>query len=416
MSQKSNRALYGSYAYRDEKATNLPTRFPRVMGPNCIKYLQEVIDSGLQVDMVGRFEKAFAEKLGIKHCIATPGCTPALAALAAAFEFEPGDEIIVSPLADYGTIMGLIKENYIPVFADTEPNSVNLSARTIEKCITDRTRAILVVHKTGIVCDMDPINELARKHNLIVYEDACQSIFSTYKGRFAGTLSRAAGFSFDPEKTMGSDTGGCVVTNDDELAEKIRFIAHSRGGVSEVGFGRKHIKAGYAYRMAQCTAGICLAQLEIIEENVRKIDKLSRLLIEMTKDIPGVNPIEIPEYQEIYSCWMFSITIAPNVFKCSAEEFAKQLVEEGLPGAGLGKYYLMPVACTFLNENAKKKIYPYSIPPASYEYSYDENTCPIAWNFVQNWIRWTSLTEKWTEKDCEVAADIIRKVADRNRR
>ncbi|NPV10113.1 MAG: aminotransferase class V-fold PLP-dependent enzyme, partial [Anaerolineae bacterium] len=238
------RARYGAAAHLGERG-KLPTPFPREMGPNCLKYLQEVVDSGLTVDMMGRFERAFAQKLGVKHCIGTPGCTPALAILAAALDFEPGDEIIVSPITDYGTIQGLCAENYIPVFADTEPGSPNLSARTIEPLITERTRAILCVHKTGLICDMDPINQLAARHGLFVYEDACQAVMGRYKGRLAGTLSRAGGFSFDPEKTLGSDTGGCVVTDDDELAERMRFIGQSRGAQMKEHFGRLHTERGY---------------------------------------------------------------------------------------------------------------------------------------------------------------------------
>src|SRR5262249_15198723 len=111
------RAQYGAAAAVGQKGL-LPTPFPRIMGPNCQKYLQEVIDSGLTVDMIGRFEQAFAAALGVKHCIATPGCTPALGVLAAALPFAPGDEIIVSPITDFGTIQGLCLENLIPVFAD----------------------------------------------------------------------------------------------------------------------------------------------------------------------------------------------------------------------------------------------------------------------------------------------------------
>jgi dTDP-4-amino-4,6-dideoxygalactose transaminase len=220
MSDTPRRASYGAQAHEDEVGS-LPTAFPRAIGPNAAKYLQEVVDSGLTVNMIGRFEQAFADAYGVGHCIATPGCTPALAALAAAFDFDPGDEIIVSPITDYGTIQGLVREGYIPVFADTEPDTVNMSAATIEPLIGDRTRAILVVHKTGIICDMDPINELAHARDLIVYEDACQAVFGEYKGRLAGTLSLAGGFSFDAEKTMGSDVGGCVITDDDELAGRI---------------------------------------------------------------------------------------------------------------------------------------------------------------------------------------------------
>src|SRR5215218_830271 len=144
------RATYGAAALANGEAL-LPSPFPRIIGPKCGQYLQEVLESGLTVDMIGRFEKRFAEMMGVKHCIATPGCTPALAILAAAFPFQPGDEIIVSPITDYGTVQGLCVANYIPVFADTAPGDINVNAETIEAAITDRTRAILAVHKTAIV-------------------------------------------------------------------------------------------------------------------------------------------------------------------------------------------------------------------------------------------------------------------------
>jgi len=336
--------------------------------------------------------------------------------LASAFAFPPGSEIIVSSVTDYGTIQGLVRENYIPVFADTDPGSINISAETIEPCITDRTHAILVVHFTGLMPDMDAINALAAKHGLIVYEDACQAVFSEYKGRYAGTCGKAAGFSFDGEKTMGSDVGGCVVTNDGELAERLRLVGQSRGGVAEPIFGRRHVVAGYAYRMPQCTAAICLAQLEIIREQVAHRDKMVRLLTSLIAEIPGISPLPIPDWQDVYSCWMFCITIDPEAFTCGSDEFAQQLSDAGITGAGTGRYYLLPEACTFLEENARNKVYPYSMPPASREYSYGADSCPNARDFLENMIRWSTFCEKYQPEHCELAADIIRQVADRNRR
>ncbi len=300
MSDPKPPATYGARAVAGLTG-QLPNPFPRPLGPNAMRYLQEVVDSGLTVDMLGRFERAFAERTGARHCIATPGCTPALAALAAAFGFEPGDEIIVSPITDYGTLQGLVRENLIPVFADTEPGSVNLSARTIEPLLSDRTRAILCVHKTGLMCDMDPILGLARSRGLVVYEDACQAVFSTYRGRYAGTLGLAGAFSFDSEKTMGSDVGGCVITDDDALAERLRFIAHSRGAAQEPGFGRVHAEPGYALRMPQCTAALCLAQLETIAENVAHRDTMARRITALLSEIDGLTPLGVPDYQEVYS-------------------------------------------------------------------------------------------------------------------
>jgi dTDP-4-amino-4,6-dideoxygalactose transaminase len=414
MDSKLKRAKYGATAHENMKG-KLPTLFPRIMGPNCMKYLQKVIDKGLAFDMAGIFHQTFAKEYGVKHCIPTPGCTPALAALAASFPFQPGDEIIVSAITDYGTVQGLMAENYIPVFADTEPDTVNISAATIEPCITDRTRAILVVHKTGLLCDMDEINKLAKKHDLIVYEDVCQAIFGEYKGRLAGTLSLAAGCSFDAEKTMGSDVGGCILTNDDDLAEKIRFIGQSRGAVNYPNFGRTHLEYGYAYRMPSCTGAVSLAQLEIARPNVAQRDKMARLLTKMLSEIPGIKPLPIPSYTTVYSCWMMGFSIVPEMFSCGAEKFAEELLEEGIPGVGLGKYYLMPEALLCLQNSAKNKIYPFSTPPASRDYTYDESTCPVAHEFLKNFIRWSTFSEKYTPEHCKIATEIVRRVADRNR-
>ena len=414
MSSQSTRAKYGAEAFADFKG-KLPQTFPRTMGPNAMKYLQEVVDSGLTSNMVTRFEQAFAKAMGIKHCIAAPGCTAALNILSAALDYHPGDEIIVSSITDYGTVMGLIKENLIPVFADTEPDLPIISAKTIEPLITNRTRAILAVHFTGTICDMDPIVALAKKHNLLVIEDVCQAVFGKYKGRLAGTLGHVAGYSFDSEKTLGSDVGGCIITNDDHLSEHIRFVGQSRGAQMVEGLGRVHAMNGYALRMTLSTAAITLAQLEIIHPDVDHIDKMIRRITQKLADIPGIIPLPIPDYMDVYSCWMAGFSIDPKAFCCNAESFAKQVADAGLTGAGLGKYYLMPAALPFLTDQAKKQIYPYSLPPASRTFEYRADTCPNAKAFLENYIRWTTFCEKYQPEHCDLIADIVRHVAEKNR-
>lgn len=409
---KFERAKYGAAAYAGQTG-ELPAPFPRTMGPNTMKYLAEIVDSGMSCNMIGRFEEAFAKAIGVKHCIAAPGCTPSLAMLAAALPFKPGDEIIVSSVTDYGTIQGIIRENYIPVFADTAPGTVIVSAETIAPQISDRTRALLVVHKTGTICDMDSINALAKRHGLLVVEDCCQAVFGQYKGRVTGTLADVAAFSFDGEKTMGSDTGGCVVTNDDELAERMRFMGQSRAAVMEPHFGRRHVEAGYAFRMPLCTAAVTLAQLEIAPENVAQRDRMARLIASLLSEIQGITPHPIPDYMNVYSCWMMSFSIDPLAFRCDTEELGRQISEKGL-GVGMGEYYLMPEACTFLQRNAREKIYPYSLPPASKEYTYGADVCPNAREYLRHWLRWSTFCEKYQPHHCERVAEIVREVAERN--
>ncbi len=409
------RAQYGAAAYAGFTGA-LPSPFPRTLGPNALAYLKEVVDSGLTVDLVTRFETAFAKAMGVRHCIAAPGCTNALAVLAEALDFAPGDEVVVSPITDYGTIMGIIKKGLIPVFADTEPGSPNLSARTIAPCLSDRTRALLCVHKTGLLCEMDAILALARPRGLLVIEDACQAVYSRARGRLAGTLGDVGAFSFDSEKTMGADVGGCLITNDDRLAERARLLGQSRGAQQQPGFGRRHVAAGQALRMPNCTAAICLAQLEIIEEQVAHRDRMIRLLTGLLAEIPGITPLAIPDWQDVYSCWMTGFSLDPAQFRVDAEAFAAQCAAAGLTGAGTGKYYLMPAACTFLQANAAAQVYPYSQPPASRRYHYAAESCPTAWAFLQHWVRWTTFCEKYQPEHCELAARIVRQVAAANRR
>jgi dTDP-4-amino-4,6-dideoxygalactose transaminase len=293
---------------------------------------------------------------------------------------------------------------------------VNMSAATIERRITDRTRAILVVHKTGIVCDMDPINALAARRGLVVYEDCCQSLFSTYKGKYAGTLSAAAAFSFDAEKTMGSDIGGCVVTDSDAIADEVRYRGQARGAYEEPGYGRIHTYPGYAYRMPLATAAITLAQLEVVRDNVARRDRLARRLTALLAGIPGIRPLAIPDTMGVYSCWMIGFSLAPGAFRCPTAEFARQAAAEGIPGVGMGRYYLMPDSCTFLRERAARKVFPYSEPPASRSYAYGPETCPNAYAFLKNFIRWNTFSEKYADADVDLAAEIIRRVAERNAR
>ena len=123
----------------------LPQPYPRTIGPNAMKYLREVVESGLTVNMVGRFEDAFAEEMGVKHCIATPGCTPALSVLAAAFGFEPGDEVIIPALTVVSTAFVTLHQNAVPVFADIDQRTFNIDPADVARKITPRTKAVIPV-------------------------------------------------------------------------------------------------------------------------------------------------------------------------------------------------------------------------------------------------------------------------------
>jgi len=166
--------------------------------------------------------------------------------------------------------------------------------------------------------------------------------------------------------------------------------------------------------MPMCTAAITLAQLEIADENVARRDRMIRLLSKKVAEIDGVAPLAIPEYQGVYSCWMAGITIDTRKFRCTLDEFARQLDEAGIPGAGTGRYYLMPAALPFLQSAARELRYPFSQPPASRRHDYSADSCPNAKAFLETFIRWSTFNDRYTEEHCEIAARIVRDVADRN--
>ncbi len=406
------RASFGFAAFRDMTG-GLPNPFPRVMGPNAGKYVLEVVDSGLTCNMTERFEQEFARQMGARHCVSAPGCSNALLSLAESLRFEPGDEVVFSPVTDYGTVMGFVKCGCIPVFADTAPGSINVSAETLEKCVTPRTRAVVVVHMMGLVCDMDPILDMAARRGIPVIEDACQAVFSTYKGRRAGSMGLAGAFSFDSEKTMGSDIGGCFITGDDELAEYARFYCQSRGARQKPGFGRLHVAPGSAMRMPNCTAAVNLAQLEILPENVAVRDRMIRRIYGLLKTVPGILVEEPAAQQEVFSCWMAGFRLAEGAFGCTPDEFAADCVALGFTGLGTGYYSLLPESCTFLREYAEQRKYPYCPPATDKTYAYDPADYPNARAYLRGFLRWSSFCEKYTEDDCELAYNIVREVAAR---
>ena len=392
----------------------LPGVYPREMGPNTMKYLQEVVDTGLASDIINRFTTYLAEMHGMKYGIGTTGCTQAIFAAMMVLDLEPGDEVIVGPISDYGSIAGAVFQNLIPVFADTVPGTALMDPASIEEKLTDRTRAIIAVHKLGLPCDMDPIMAIAEKHNLIVVEDVCQAILAEYKGRLAGTIGHMSCFSFDSEKTCGGDVGGAVLTNDDELIGKLVNRVLSRGAVQRPGFGREYTSRGMALQVPQCSAATTLANLEILAPQVEARQKSAALLDVHIAEIPGLEPYRVPD-DRTHSYWMYGFIFDPEAFTCSADEFAAQVEAGGIEGTGMGRYYLMPAGVPFLNEMAQAKKFPYCKPPASYDYVYSGDDVPHAQAFLDRWIRWF-WTEKYTEQHVEIMADIIRGVAEKNRR
>ena len=206
---------------------------------------------------VQKLEQEWAEYFRVKHAVSVNSATSGLYAAVGAAGVGPGDEVIVSPYTMTASATAPLVYGAIPVFADIDPDIFCITPEAIRRCITPYTRAIIAVDLFGHPADMDEIIEVARQHNLMVIEDAAQAPGALYKGRYAGTLGDMGVFSLNYHKTVHCGEGGIVVTNDDNLAERVRLIRnHAEVVVKDKGVQNIVNMVGFNYRMTEIEAAI----------------------------------------------------------------------------------------------------------------------------------------------------------------
>ena len=218
--------------------------------------VHQVISSGILSlgPWVRRFERAFFDRLGMPHALAVSRGTAGLHLCVRALGLGPGDEVLSTPFSFVASANCLEYEGVIPRFVDIEPRTMNLDVGALEQAVTPRTRAILPVHVFGHPCDMDVVGEVARRHDLVVIEDSCEALGSSWLGRPAGTLGDAAVFAFYPNKQIATGEGGMVVTRDDGVASLVDSMRNQ--GRSDDGGWLRHERLGYNYRLDEMSAAI----------------------------------------------------------------------------------------------------------------------------------------------------------------
>jgi dTDP-4-amino-4,6-dideoxygalactose transaminase len=220
------------------KENPFPGVFPRRIDDEALENVQAVLESGFTLDLTGKFEAALADACGVRYAVATTNCTAAVHTAIGALDLDPGDEVIVSQISDYGSVAGVVAQGLIPVFPDVDPVTGNVTAEEIAKKIAPRSPAIVAVHFFGMLCDVDPIREVAAAHRPFLIEDVCQAPLATYKRRVAGGLGDAGCFSFDAEKHPSTDHGEAITADDRDFAEACRKFALMPGAEKTPGTGR----------------------------------------------------------------------------------------------------------------------------------------------------------------------------------
>ena len=202
---------------------------------------------------------AYAKLLGAKRCLATASGTTALITSLHVMGVDAGDEVIVSPYTFIATYNAILMHKALPVFADTDPATLTMDPASIESRITERTRAILPVHIYGMPCDMDPINAIAKKHDLAVVEDACQAWLAEYKGQKCGTLGDLGCFSFQNSKHIPSGEGGAITSNSDELVDRCHAVPQLRPSHRDASRAAAVSRRGSNFRMQHFQAAMLVA-------------------------------------------------------------------------------------------------------------------------------------------------------------
>jgi dTDP-4-amino-4,6-dideoxygalactose transaminase len=378
------------------------------------KYLSEVIDADVLFYFSGtkvlEFQKKFAEMYGRKHCVACSSGTAAVHIALGALQLPAGKEVITSAITDMGTLTGILYQGLVPVFADVDPDTLNMDPTSVRQHITGRTGAVVVVHHSGLAADMDALVSIARESGLAIIEDCAQAYGCEYKGKRAGTMAPISAFSLNHFKHITCGSGGMVLTDDDRL----RYLASlylDKCFQREEGIRNPFFLAAN-YQMTELQGAVALAQLERVGEIVERRNRLGTLLNDLLSRIPGIFPQAIPQGCK-HSYFLYLLRLDLAKLHCTAEEFAEALNVEGAPNkahqiTGGRPVYLYDL---FQNRSAfPGTTYPFASSDLGSNRVYQKGDCPVAEEAFNRWIT-MDLHEHYTETDVEEIAFGIGKAA-----
>jgi perosamine synthetase len=276
----------------------------------------------------------------MKHVMTCSSGTAALHIAVAAAGIGPGDEVITTGITDQGTVIGILFQQAVPVFADVEPDTANLGVKAVEHAITPKTKAIIAVHLTGNPCDLQGLKALADRHKLVLIEDCAQAWGAKYQGRPVGTIGHIACFSLQNAKHVTCGDGGVVGSNDDRFGPLLqKFGDKGMDRLAAKPFDSTAV-LGTNYRMSEPQAAVAAAQLDRLEAIASKRARLGELLTEGISGLPAVIPPRVNSGDRA-TCWFYMFMLNPDRLKCSRLEFAKALQAEGVPSSA--GYISMPL-------------------------------------------------------------------------
>jgi perosamine synthetase len=358
---------------------------------------------------VTQFEAAYAKATSAKNCLATNSGTSALFTSLEAVGVSAGDEVIVAPYTFIATVNVILLHHALPIFVDTDPETMQIDARKIEAAITERTTAIVPVHLGGSAADLDTILAMAKKHKLPVIEDTCQSHLAQWRGRCLGTWGDTGCFSFQASKNLNCGDGGAILTNSDELADKCysfhnqcRPRPHS-GSDSVITSNR-----GGNLRMTEFQAAILLAQMTRLEEQMKIREQNAAYLRTLLKEIPGIVPAKMYDGCTRNAYHLFMYRYQKEQFAgLPRKRFIEALRAEGVDcNAGYGRLNKDEFIKNSLASRSWQRLF-----PAETLAKWEERTeCPANDKLSAEAAWFTQPTLLGPRSDMDQMADAIRKI------
>jgi Predicted pyridoxal phosphate-dependent enzyme apparently involved in regulation of cell wall biogenesis len=387
----------------------------RTFGAEEIAAVTDVLQSGVLITTKGKYgkmlEKAFAEKLGVKYAYACNSGSAAVHTAIAAVNPNPGDEIVTTSITDMGALTPILFQGAIPVFADVDPKTLNVTAETIEKVLSDKTKAIIVTHLFGNPCEMRGIMELANSRNIPVIEDAAQAFLAECDGKYVGTIGKIGAFSFQQGKQMTCGEGGIVVTNDEEIARRMYLFINKAWGYGDA--NPDHYFAALNYRMTELQAAIAYEQLKKLDYSVAQRRKMAALLDEKIKDIDGIESYKAAE-GSVMTYWKFCLRVDDKKIADGAVGLAKALKTYDVASAP--RYVVKPAyKCQVFREQKTfgESRYPFNLArPEAVDYS--DEKFPGTLKGLHD-VLVLPINEKYEEHHIEYLASSIREAVEQVR-
>ncbi len=404
--------LGGTPAWSEQRWPKWPRWVPETDEPKVLEVLRSGVWS--RAGVVSEFEKVWGDAIGTKRCVTVVNGTNALVAALSQFGVGAGDEVLVPPYTFIATVTAVLSNNAIPVFVDIDPLTYQMDPAKIEEKITPRTKVIMPVHIMGLPVDMKRINAIAKKHNLVVIEDACQAHFAEIDGKRVGSLGDAGCFSFQNSKNLPIGEGGAIVSNNDNFIDKCFSYANlglPYGSVAGT-IGTGSIRQGTKIRFTEYQAAIGLALIKRLDQETTIRNENAAYLSSLVKDIPGIVPQKAYPDTTRSAFHLYAFRYKADDFKgLNRNDFLKALRAEGVPcSSGYTPLNTQPyLAQTFETQTYRKIYSKKDLDIATYN---KNNRCPendklceeAVW-FTQNML----LAEK---SDMEYIAAAVKKTYD----